>query len=202
MTKSPIQRLMYNLLPDVALPRVLKTILFIESLSGFLTVCMQQGHLVCPGCGIQAQPSQSQNQEGSYPPSSQWFTFPVKSLQSLAKMAVLLQQPPPRIQEPSLLSQAHVHSGQGPPRMVFHRQSSPKCIGEHFFLAPHAECIWIQADRSLSVLASLWGHSSLTFFWPWFGTRMWRVASSVKPCLGGKGTASPSPSLPQSPGPC
>lgn len=115
MTKSPIQRLMYNLLPGVVPPRVLKTILFIESLSGFLTVCMQQGHLVCPGCGIQAQPSQSQNQEGSYPPSTPWFTFPVKSLQSLAKMAVLLQQTFPRIQEPSLLSKAHVHSGQGPP---------------------------------------------------------------------------------------
>lgn len=88
-TMSPIQRLMHNLFPDVASPGVHKTILFLESLSGFLTVSMWQRHLVCPSCGIQTQRSQNQNEEESDPPSSPWFTFPGKSLLSFAKMAVL-----------------------------------------------------------------------------------------------------------------
>lgn len=57
--------------------------------------------------------------------------------------------------------------------MVCHRQSGAKRRGEHFFLAPQAECIRIWADRSPSALTSLWGHSLLTLLWPEFGTGMW-----------------------------
>lgn len=61
----------------------------------------------------------------------------------------------------------------GPPKMVFHKQSGAKRRRENFFLAPQAECIRIWADRSLSALTSLWGHSLLTLLQPGFVIRMW-----------------------------
>lgn len=53
VNKNPIQEFVYDLLSDVAHPRAHK-IIYPEYLSGFLTVCMWQEHIVCRGCGIWA----------------------------------------------------------------------------------------------------------------------------------------------------
>lgn len=83
--------------------------------------------------------------------------------------------------------------------MVFHRQSNAKCIGEHFFPAPQAECTRIRADRSLSLslrvsLGTLFTDPPLAWVWD----QDVGEASSAKPCLGVLGTASPFAPLSQS----